>query len=1094
MTEIRDAAHRTRALTDFASTLLVEAAAGTGKTSLLAGRIALLMASGVPPEAIAAITFTRPAADELAARVRETMEELLGGHIPLALRAVLPNGLSDEQRHGLRAAVEAFDGLTATTIHGFCQEILHSYAVEAGVDPGAEVLDGDGADLAFGQVFESWLGRRLGHDGREGDPVAVLARRNPQQSVKTLREMSDFRRKHRDAQPPFVDLAGRPDVTFSDAVDGVRRAVASAPGDNRHAAVLENLEALDRHFRDGFVGAPNFADLWRLAHPPRLSCMGKESFDLNRPGHLPATGAVAPEPLAAIAAAYDAAEASYRDLLGRVSGGVFAALLPELDEVLEDYDVYKRRAALLDFDDLLTCTRRLLRTHEEVRKALADRYQHLLVDEFQDTDPEQCDIIFRLAGSAMAEDWTKIEPRAGALFLVGDPKQAIFQFRGAHVSNYETAKKVVASAWPQNILQITANFRSREGVLAYVNETFRVALNAERQPGYVDLQGLRRDDPKRPSASHLAISTPPGTNRADLQVAEAEAVAELCAGLLGAKVLRDEDGQVRPVVARDIALLAPTRNSVWVYERALRQVGLPVASEAGKGLFRRQETQDIVALVRVLADAKDTVAFGALMRGPLVGLTDQALLDLTAVLPERDGNVGAFTVATPLEQIADPAARTVVGILQTLRRRARFTSPVQLLGEAIERLGVRITVALRDDPRHASAALANIDVILERAARYGVRGLRRLAADLQTDWSTGRDGREGAGDVDGDAVSIVTMHKAKGLEWPIVIPINGMVQLRSRERLVRHPELGTLHWLVGDVAAPNLADAVQRDADSQLREKVRLWYVACTRARDFLILPHHANANARAWSRVLELGAATLPAFNMNVFSGGALASDAQDTNLQDAATFAAEGVRVAEASPAVVWLRPSDHDADRAQVVEVISDTIDDEEEAWIATGGRLRGLVLHKLMEEVIEEGLTADAAVLAARAAVLGSQLLAPGESDESVEDVGELSQTVLRTLALPDIAELLPRLRAELPIYALVGEDGAAQPMAGRVDAVALASDGALDAVIDWKSDIAPGSQQMADHVDQVRLYLAATGAPRGALVYMSLGRVRWVEPA
>jgi ATP-dependent exoDNAse (exonuclease V) beta subunit len=1092
MTVTSDTADRVRALTDFASTLLVEAAAGTGKTSLLAGRIALLMASGVAPSAIVAITFTRPAADELSARVRETIEELLAERIPRALEAVLPQGLTDDHRRGLEAAAERFDGLTATTIHGFCQEILRSYAVEAGVDPGAEVLDGDGADLAFGQVFDAWLGRRLGEGGRQDDPVAVLARRDPQRSVRTLREMADFRRKHRDAKPPSVDLAGRPDVTFNDAVDGFRRAVASAPGDNRHAVVLGHLEALDRHFGDGFANPPGFVELWRLAHPPRLGCMGKDSFDLQRPGHLPTQGAGMAEGLAPVVAAYDVAEAVYRDILGRVSGGVFATLFPELDEVLGDYDAYKRRAALLDFDDLLSCTRRLLRAHEAVRRALADRYQHLLVDEFQDTDPEQCDIVFRIAAAAPAEDWTDLAPRAGALFLVGDPKQAIFQFRGAHVSNYETAKAVVAVAWPDNILRITANFRSREGVLGYVNETFRVALNADRQPGYCDLEGLRRDDPARPSATRLTIATPPATKREGLQLAEAEAVAEVCARLVGARVLRDEEGRIRPVAPRDIALLAPTRNSVWLYERALRQAGLPIVSEAGKGLFRRQETQDVVALVRVLADAKDTVAFGALMRGPLVGLTDQALLDITARLPERDGRLGAFTVATPLEDITDPAACAIVGELQALRRRARFTSPAQLMGEAIERLGVRIAVSLRDDPRHAAAATANIDVILERAARYAVRGLRRLAADLHADWSESRDGREGAGDVDGDAVSIVTMHKAKGLEWPIVIPINGMVQLRSRERLVRHPERGTLHWLVGDVAAPDLADAVRQDAESQLREKVRLWYVACSRARDFLILPHHANANARAWSRVLELGAAALPELDLRAFSGSPPAPDPLAPNLQDAATFTDETARIAAASPAILWVRPSDHDADRVQAVEVVSDSLDDDE-AWVATGGRLRGLVLHKLMEEILEEGLAADAGTLAARAAVLGAQLLPPGESDESIEDVGDLAQTVLRTLALPDIAELRPRLRAELPIYALVGEEGGARPMAGRADAVAQAPDGGLEAVIDWKSDIAPGPQQMADHVDQIRLYLAATGAPRGALVYMSLGRVRWVEP-
>ncbi|RWH52858.1 MAG: DNA helicase UvrD [Mesorhizobium sp.] len=1094
MTEPSDAPARARALSDFGSTLLVEAAAGTGKTSLLAGRIALLLASGAPPASIAAITFTRLAADELAGRVREMIDELLARKIPRPLRAILPDGLTDDQRRAVEAAAVGFDGLTITTIHGFCQEILRRYAVEADIDPGAEVLDRDGEELAFGQVFEAWLGRRLGERGRADDPIAVLARRDPRKSTKTLRKMADFRREHRDAKAPVADLTGRPDLAFTDAVSTFRRAVATAPPDNRNAVVLENLEELDCHFRDGFAAIPDFARLWQLAHPPQLSCMAKDSFDLQRPRHLRAPGPTAAAAHVPLVEAYEAADAAYRRLMGRISSGVFATLFPELDEVLSDYEAYKRRAALLDFDDLLVRARRLLRTHESVRQALAARYRRLLVDEFQDTDPGQCDIIFRIAADEPAEDWTELSPRAGALFLVGDPKQAIFQFRGAHISTYESAKAVIARTWPDNILQITANFRSREGVLAYVNGTFRAALNAVSQPGYVDLEATRGDDPARPSATRLTIAAPPDSKREALQIEEADAVAAVCAKLMGTRLLRDAEGRIRPVAARDIALLAPTSNSLWLFERALRRAGLPIASQAGKGLYRRQESQDVIALVRVLADAKDTAAFGALMRGPLVGFTDQALLDITAALPARDGRPGVFTVTTPLDDISDPEARAVVSDLVALRRRARFTSPAQLLGEAIERLGVRIAVSLRDDPRHAAAATANIDVILERAARYGVRGLRRLAADLHGDWRDNREAHEGWGEVDGDAVSIVTMHSAKGLEWPIVIPINGMVQLRSPERFVRHPDHGTLHWLVGDIAAPELAEAVRQDAESQLREKVRLWYVACTRARDFLILPHHPSVNARSWARVLELGAAGLPEIDLRTFGGKLTAPDDPPPNGQDAATFAEEAARIAAASPPIAWLRPSDHDADRAQVVEVVSDSLDDEDEAWIATGGRLRGLVLHKLMEEILEEGLAEEAGALAGRARELTAQLLAPGETDGSLDDVAELAQSVLRTLALPDVMDLRPRLRAELPIYALVGTDDETQPMAGRADAVAYGEDGAFEVVVDWKSDIAPGPRQLADHVDQLRLYLAATGAPRGALVYMSLGRVRWVEPA
>lgn len=1091
MTALPDADVRLRALTTLDQTFLVEAAAGTGKTALLTGRIALLLCEGAPPASIAAITFTRLAANELSTRVRSLIFALLRGETPAALRAALPNGLSQEHRTALSAAAERLDELTTTTIHGFCQDIVRGYAVEADIDPGADVLDRDAQELAFGRVFDAWLQRRLSGPHRSDDPVAILARADPRSAVRTLRDLAVFRLAHRSARPPAADLSGRPDIELSDAVDGLRRRVQAAAPADAHDRLIQNLEHLDRHYAGRFAETPDFQSLWTMATPPTLACMRRKTFDL-----LPVRFRIAGSGEAGLAEqgglseAFAAVDVAYRRLLGKVSGAVVDRLCVELDGLLADYAAYKRSAAVLDFTDLLDTAAALLRTHESVRQAVGERFRHLLVDEFQDTDPVQCDIIFRIAAETPRPLWTEVRPRAGALFLVGDPKQAVYQFRGAQVLTYETAKAAVEAAWPGHVLRITANFRSRPGVLAYVNTTFADPLSAPRQPGYVALESTRAENPDRPGAYRLKVDVARGARREEKQDAEAEAVAACCARLIGAPWL-DDGGTPRAVAPRDIALLAPTRNDLWRYEQALARLGLPFAAEAGDALFRRQETQDIVALVRVLADARDTAAFGALMRGPLVGLTDRALLDITEALPRPEGAPAVFSVATPLDQIANPAARAMVEELGALRRRGRFTSPVQLLGEAIERLGVRVCLALRD-PTHTAAANANIDALLERAGRYGVRGLRRLAADLSEDWQSGARAGEGRAEADGDRIAIVTMHAAKGLEWPIVIPINAMVQIQSRRRLVHRPPDDSLHWMIGDVAAPELAAAVQDEAESLDCERARLWYVACTRARDHLILSDHNDLDARAWGRILDLGAAALPLLDLGARTAHRPVPDPVAPNLQDAESFAAEAVRVAAASPALTWLRPSDHDADRARSEDLVVDDLYDEVEDWMPTGGRLRGLLLHKLIEEVIAEGLAEDDAALTDRARVLAAQLLAPGEHDDSLEDLAEMVGAVQRTLALADIAELRSRLRVEFPVYGSIGPGG--DPMAGRADAVAVGPDGAVEAVIDWKSDVAPTPGAMAGHADQLRLYLEATGAQRGAIVYMSLGRVRWIDAA
>ncbi|HEY5105722.1 MAG TPA: UvrD-helicase domain-containing protein [Caulobacteraceae bacterium] len=1094
-----DAAARTRALTDLGASLLVEAGAGTGKTSLLAGRLALLLASGADPRHVAAITFTELAAADLGARVRQTIDGLLAGRTPSSLLAVLPRGLSADQAARLRLASERLDGLTTATIHGFCQELIRGYAVEADIDPGAQVLDRDAADLAFDQVFEAWLQRRLSVGPQPRDPIAVLARDDPRGMAATLRALARFRRRHRSARAPALDLGGRPDTILQDAVQGFRRWATHAPPEPGTLQLAEEFETLSAFYEGAFAAAPTFAELWRLAHPPALKCMRRGAFEFVRPRRLAIWKRLAGEADGArleaeSLEAFDQVRDAFAELLGRLGAALVAMLSAELDEVLADYAAFKRAAAVLDFDDLLETAGRLLRGHERVRAALAARYRHLLVDEFQDTDPLQCDIIFRLTTDEPWTDWRRIAPRAGALFLVGDPKQAIYQFRGADVGAYEAAKATFLAAWPDNLLRVSANFRSRRGILDHVNAVFAAPFDVAGQPGNSPLDATRENLADLPAAARLTLKVAPTARRDEIQEAEAEAVAQICARLAGSAAIADDLGRTRPVTLGDIALLAPTGTDLWRYERALERANLSFASQAGKGLLRRQEAQDLLALARTLASGRDTLAFGALMRGPLVGLTDEAILDIAEALPETPAGRPRFTVFTPSAHVADPAVAAVLEALQGIRRRIRMTSPVQLLTEAMERLNVRAILSMRD-PRHAPTVNANIDALLERASRYGVRGLARFVEDLTVDWRSGAQMGEGRPDADGAAIEIVTIHSAKGLEWPIVVVINSAVGFRPRDALVHQPADDSLHWMMGDVAPPALAAAVQAEADSLSRERARLWYVACTRAQDLLIVPRSPKADARVWAGAVDLRLQDLPELDLGGLARAPVAAVEPPANLQHAAAFAEQGRRIAAAAAPIVWVRPSDHDGDRAPVVEVVAEDVDEGGDVVEAVGaGRLRGLVLHKLLEEVLAEGLPQTREDLARRAAVLDPEVeLLRGEAPARL-DPDELAATVLRTLALPEIAAIRPRLRAEISVYGLVGSPEAPAPMAGRADAIAVDAEGRPEAVVDWKSDVSPTASQFEAHVGQVRLYLAATGAPRGLLVYMSLGLVRVVEPA
>lgn len=1091
-----DASARSRALTDLDATLLVEAAAGTGKTALIAGRLTMLLARGTAPRNIAAITFTELAASALSSRVHKYVGELLTGTVPLPLRDALPNGLSEAQRKTLSLAAARLDELTSSTIHAFCQSLITAYGVEAGADPGARPLDASQQEASFKLVFERWLKRRLGGCDTPSDPIVILSRDDPREVASLLFRLASFQAEHRTAQVPAADFAARPDIDLMDAVVSFRRWLGSKPAEPKSLALVDDLEALAFYFADAFAGTPDFTRLWPLSRPPRLSCMRAKSFDLLRPrlkgAWQRAAGDEAGERLNEEAERqFERIDFCYRATLGAVATSLMASLARELDEVRADYEAFKRSAAVLDFDDLLHIARALVTNHEPVRRALGERFRHIFVDEFQDTDPVQCDILFRIASQAQPPSWQRSALRDGALFLVGDPKQAIYKFRGADVACYMQAREVIRRGSPDSVLQVTANFRSRPEILAYVNRCFESTLSLPGQPGYVALSPtVSGADNGLPSAAKIRINAPQGATAA--REAEAEAVAELCTQLIGNFRVRSDRNELAPLSPGGIALLAPTGTDLWHYERALEEKGLPIASQAGKGLFRRQEVQDLLALARTLDSARDTLAFGALMRGPLVGLTEEELLDVTHALPPQSGRDGPprFSVLTDIAHVAHAEARRVLVTLQELRSRSGSTTPLLLLAEAVERLRVRSILAARGEDRSPRAA-ANIDAFLERARPYGVKGLRHFVRDISRAWREGEAAAEGSVDAEGDAIEVITIHSAKGLEWPVVIPINTVSRTRSREQFIHRASDDTMHWMLGEVVPPSFHAALQTEEDAYARERERLWYVACTRARDLLVVPELPAPDQRSWARILDLGFRELPELDLSAFKRVPRAPDADTPNLQDAETFAAETARMEAASVPVVWRRPSDSDAYSSPVTETMPGEEDKPEVEAPQGAGRIRGLLLHKLMEEVLTGELREERGAISGRARELLSQLRLERLAD--APDPEETASTTWRTLQLPDIVALRPRLVAELPAYAWLRAGPQGPALAGRMDAAAV-QDNRPQVILDWKSDVAPRPEDIDAHAAQLQDYLRATGAPRGALVYMTTGLVHWLDAA
>ncbi len=1097
---------------------LVEAGAGSGKTAVMAGRIALMLAEGVPPKSIAAVTFTELAASELLIRVREFVAELVADRIPAELRVALPHGLSDDHRRHLSAASATIDEITCSTIHGFCQRLIKPYPVEADIDPGATVMDRNQADLAFVEIIETWLREELA--GETGGLLAEMVLQDPGETLGLIHKILGHLRGRRalivDAPESMAPLMDAVRQTAGDFVSFMRQAeIDEAETVDAAARFTEMAEAVM-----AISPAKQPADLVRLLlarpHPDLCTAAGgfraykkkgKWGEAAKRAGLAKADG----DRLNAVAEGhYAACCEAWTTLLQAVAARALAELVRLVQPVMDRFRDYKRSAALLDFDDLIFAARALLRDHKAVRRALAARFAHVLVDEFQDTDPLQTEIFWRLCGDpqvgAVSDDWITFQIRPGALFLVGDPKQAIYRFRGADVAAYIQAREAFLAQAPDSVLPISTNFRSCEPILRYVNNRFEPLLSSENgQPGFTALDAFHpgRDEGLCVAALDIAVADAEGKASAERQRdGEAEAVAEMCARLIGSEAILDrKTGERRPCRPGDIALLAPTGSDLWRYEEALERRGIPVATQAGKGLFRRQEIQDLIALTRVLADRRDTLALGALLRGPLVGLTEEELLDIVWALPRPEDAPNVLPrldLGVAPEAIAHPHARDIIEKLQALRRSVNATTPHDLLSQAIDVLRVR-PILLQRHRDQAERALANVDLYLSLCRTYAVRGLRAFAEAMTAAWTDESRAVEGRPDAQEEAVALYTMHAAKGLEWPIVLPVNTMTQVMVPETAVTDRDSGRFYCPVFGVKPTGYEAARDAEKAELDRERIRLWYVAATRARELLVLPRlDVTAKGSAWISLLDLSLAELPALDLSHLPPEIGPSTAGLENVQTREIFAAEAAMIAERRQRIVWLAPSRDEsvtgpALHAEVPEILVTDVDGEpvEDGVVPTiqGGRERGVILHKLIEEVLTGETAETEPALVARAEALIRAIDRPVANDPAQGLVpAELATCVARALSLPEIVALRPGLLPEFPVYASTLTEEQEEATAGIADAVAFGPDGAPQVIVDWKSDVAPTPETLEHYRAQVRAYLDMTETERGLIVLATSGLV------
>ena len=812
--------------------VVLEASAGTGKTSVLVARYINLLKAGVDPANILAITFTRKAAAEM-------RERIVGELRAAARRSEIDKARWLELRDRL-------GDIAISTIDAFCLSLLREFPLEADLEPGFDMAD----ETELPRLIESSLDRSLriftGLARNEPDIALVLAQLGLSRTREGLASLLERRLVAWGALDRFLARgpAGlTPAIVCRRATAALHDALRAAPG------------GLQAFLADGPAGHPRYPMFVReverlseIADAPDAVVRGVldrvSAHFVTNDGSARKSGQIPP---------YRASDYSSPDAARRHRAVVFQ-IAPQIERVvrafhrdlnvvlargirrmlsvaLEQYRRALEDRSVLDFPDLLERALSLIRQMDEFAQSrfrLESRYHHVLVDEFQDTSRAQWELVSLLIQSWGEGSGLATEP---SIFIVGDRKQSIYRFRDAEVAVLQQAARYIDALRPEGSSRrsITRSFRALPGLLQFVNDLFGEIATAPP---------ARDDDFSYGNSDRFPIDATPdafrgpllGIAAADEPAACAAAVAAEIGRLLREETVRDrKTGVPRRATPGDIAILFRSRTTHREFEQALEQRGIPAYVYKGLGFFDADETKDIVALLRVLADPTSNLRAAAFLRSRFVRISDCGLAalapDLAAALTMPD--------PTPLHRLDEEDRRVLDHVRRHVRlwmERSDRIPPADLLEEILR--DSAYAYELRG-PRRQQAweNVKKIRGLVRRIQNRGYVTLARIADHIDSLTA----GDESNAVIEAlDAVNLMTVHASKGLEFPVVFVVNLARGASGPPKPVRVVVSGDEEPSVS--IGPFVSEMDEADRARDKHETRRLLYVALTRARDRLYL------------------------------------------------------------------------------------------------------------------------------------------------------------------------------------------------------------------------------------------------------------------
>jgi ATP-dependent helicase/nuclease subunit A len=856
------------------ASVALSAGAGCGKTMVLTERFlaALDEAGGRPLEALVALTFTEKAARELRQRIRSRC------------RARLAAG-DDRDPERWWAVLRGLDAAPIGTFHEFCARLLRRYALQAGVDPEFAILDESIAGSLRDEAVRTALRKLLA--ARDADLIDLGTDYGLRQVREALGRLATFRGAVRPEDWAALEPEAIVDRWRSLAADRLWPMVLER-AQSRVALcgwLLQSLDSDVTKIRDRRLA---LLDAFRLLEPGSPPCpldRLDELVGLARVQDLPRAGSW---PSEEIYEAIKTALAELRDHLQKQvrpaldwgdADGLLAAAMRSLRfarlalAVRREHERLKRRRRALDFDDLLIRARDLLRDHPELtaleaRDPASLAVEFVLVDEFQDTDSIQGEILRLLSGEAFL---------TGRLFVVGDVKQSIYRFRGAEPMIFRQWR----SEFPRHgRLGLTENFRSVPGIIGFVNALFGDCFRDldPPQPGDTGestltndhrLRPIRHENPGQPSVEFLwpALATqdpdesavegesgPPKMSVHERRMIEARCIARRLKDRLDAgwPVVDRATKLVRPAHPGDIAMLFRAMTDLWPYESALADEGFDYHTIGGSAFYAQQEVHDVINLLSVVEDPFDEIALAGALRSPFFGVSDEGLFRLATSMADGGLTAGLYRLGE-IRGLSELDRARVTRALELLRRWRADKDRLPM---------ARLVARILDESGFEGALvceflgdrkLANTRKIVRLARDFDRQGgftlaefVARLRADLENE---PREEQAATTDEAGASIRLMSIHQAKGLEFPIVVLPDLARTSRSPSPLVAcRPDLGLVIRPPQAASSPGAGPAdpeprdpvwkaygtLERIDDEQ--ESLRLFYVAATRARDALIL------------------------------------------------------------------------------------------------------------------------------------------------------------------------------------------------------------------------------------------------------------------